>query len=395
MAEQDAQDRNLPASAKKIRRAREQGQVPRSRDLGHFASLSVATLLAFALLPALTAYLQHLVGDGLRFDTRVLETPQASGEHAIGLFMRGLQVVMIVGAVMGSVGVAASLALGGWNFTLKAVSPDFTRMNPISGLGRLFNKQQLVNTLKACLLAGVVGAAGVWYLQSHVADLNGALSAALPTGIAHVASTVGGGLVILLVVLGLWAAVDVPLQKWQFATRLKMSREEVKQEQKESEGNVEVKGKIKAKMRQLARRRMMTAVPKADIVVMNPTHYAVALKYDEEAGGAPRVVAKGTDRLAFRIRDLAVESHVPVLQAPPLARALYAHVELEQEVPAQLFAAVAQVLAWVFQVRRHPTLTIKPPEVSVPDELDPLVNPAAGRPVRPGRRPPKPSAGPA
>jgi flagellar biosynthetic protein FlhB len=392
MADQDAQDRNLPASAKKIRRAREQGQVPRSRDLGHFAALSVGTALAFTLLPTLTQYLLHLVSDGLRFDARVLETPAAAGEHAVDLFLRGFQVVLFIGGAMAAVGVAASLALGGWNFTMKAVSPDFGRMNPVAGIGRLFNKQQLVNTLKACLLAGVVGAAGTWYLNAHVADLNGALSASLPAGIAHVASTVGGGLIILLVVLGLWAAIDVPLQKFQFASRLKMSREEVKQEQKEAEGNVEVKGKMKAKMRQLARRRMMSAVPKADIVVMNPTHYAVALKYDEAAGGAPRVVAKGTDRLAFRIRDLAVESQVPVLQAPPLARALYAHVELEQEVPAQLFAAVAQVLAWVFQVRRHPTLAVRPPEVSVPDELDPLVNPSAGRP---GRRPPRAGAAPA
>ncbi len=385
MADQDAQDRQLPASAKKIRRAREQGQVPRSKDLGHFASLAVATGLAFALAPAFTRYVLALMADGLRFDRTVLVQQGAAGEQAIGLFLRGLQMVVIVGGTMAAVGVGASLALGGWNCTMKAVTPDFGRMNPIAGLGRIINKQQIVNTLKACLLAAAVGSAGVWYLNAHVNDLNGALSASLPAGIVHVANTVGGGLVILLVVLGLWALVDVPLQKRQWLTRLKMTREEVKQEQKESEGNVEVKGKMKAKMRQMARRRMMAAVPKADIVLMNPTHYAVALKYDEEAGGAPRVVAKGTDRLAFRIRDLAVEARVPVLSAPPLARALWAAVELEQEVPAQLFAAVAQVLAWVFQVRRHPTLNVQAPQPSVPDELDPLKNPSLLRPGK-GRR---------
>lgn len=390
MADQDAQDKNLPASAKKLRKAREQGQVPRSRDLGHFAALSVATALAFAAVPWLTKFMLQLLSDGLRFDRRALLAPQVSGEMAIGLFMRGLQVVVVIGLVMGAVGVASSVALGGWNFTMKALHPDFSRMNPLSGLGRLFNKQQLVNTMKSVLLATVVGAAGTMYLNAHVADLNGTLNASLPAGIARVATTVGSGLVMLLVVLGLFALIDVPLQKWQFATRLKMSREEVKQEQKESEGNVEVKGKMKAKMRQMARRRMMSAVPRADIVVMNPTHYAVALKYDEEAGGAPRVVAKGTDRLAMRIRDLAVEARVPVLQAPPLARALYAHVELDQEVPAQLFAAVAQVLAWVFQLRRHPSMNLRPPEVSIPDELDPLKNPLAGRPGR--RRPAAPAA---
>jgi flagellar biosynthetic protein FlhB len=384
MADAGAQDRNLPASAKKLAKARAEGQIPRSRDLGHFASLSVATAVAFAVLPTLSSFLQHLLADGLRFDRRILASPELVGQHAIGLFLRGFQVVLIIGAVMGFVGIAASVALGGWNFTLKAIHPDFSRMNPLPGLARLFNRQQLVNTLKACLLAGAVGTAGVMYLNAHVSDLSGALTASLPAGLEHVATTVGGGLLVLLLVLFVWAAVDVPLQKWQHATRLKMSPQELKQEQKESE-NPEVKSKQKAKMRQMARRRMMTAVPKADIVVMNPTHYAVAIKYDEEAGGAPRVVAKGTDRLAFRIRDLAVDARVPVITAPPLARALYAHCELDQEVPAQLFAAVAQVLAWVFQLRRHPSMNLRPPEVSVPDELDPLKNPLAGKPGR--RRP--------
>lgn len=385
MADQDAQDRNLPASAKKLRKAREQGQVPRSRDLGHFASLAAATGLAFAMAPTLAATLRDLLADGLRFDHTALEHPAAAGDHLVSLVMRGLEVVAIVGAVMAAVGIAASLALGGWNFTTQALRVDFGRMNPVSGLGRLFDKHQLLNALKATVLALLVGLTGAFYLKAHAADLAGALSAPLPTALAHVARTVGTGLALLLVVLALWAAIDVPFQKWSHASKLKMSREEVKQEAKDAEGSQQVKGKIKAKMRQMARRRMMSAVPRADIVVMNPTHYAVALKYDEAAGGAPRVVAKGTDRLAWRIRDLALESRVPVLQAPPLARALYAHVELEQEVPAQLFAAVAQVLAWVFQVRRHPTLDIRPPEVSVPDELDPLKNPAAGRPGR--RRP--------
>ena len=150
-----------------------------------------------------------------------------------------------------------------------------------------------------------------------------------------------------------------------------MTREEAKQEHKDAEGNMEVKGKIKARMREMSRKRMLGAVPAADLVVMNPTHYAVALKYDEAGMGAPRVVAKGKDLLALRIRDIARDAKVPVLQAPPLARALYTHVELDQEVPAALFAAVAQVLAWVYQLRRTPDMALVAPEVQVSPELDP------------------------
>ena len=160
-----------------------------------------------------------------------------------------------------------------------------------------------------------------------------------------------GGLVLLLLALAVFAAVDVPLQRHLQLKRLKMSHQEVKQEHKELEGNPEVKAKIKARMREMAKRRMLAAVPQADLVVMNPTHYAVALKYDDATMAAPRVVAKGADLLAMRIRDLARDAKVPVLQAPPLARALYAHAEIDREVPAALFAAVAQVLAYVYQLR--------------------------------------------
>jgi flagellar biosynthetic protein FlhB len=363
-------DRNLPASARKIRKARAEGNVPRSRDLGHFVAMGLAAALLFTAMPALSRYVQQLLADGLSFDRAAVLSPEVAGQHALRLFTRGLMVVLVAGGLFMAAGVGSNLALGGWNLTMKAVHPNFGRMNPVSGLARLFDRQHLVATLKAVLLAVAVGFAGGLYLQAHFADLGGVLGAALPQGLAQVGATLGGGLLAMLGVLAAWALIDVPWQKKQFLDRLKMTKTEVKQEHKDAEGSGEVKAKMKQKMRELARRRMMKAVPAADIVVMNPTHYAVALKYDQEAAGAPRVVAKGTDRLAMRIRDLAQESGVPVLQAPPLARALYTHVELDAEVPTQLFAAVAQVLAWVYQLRR--TAGIAPPAVHVPPELDPL-----------------------
>jgi flagellar biosynthetic protein FlhB len=390
MAGQDASDRNLPASAKKIRKARQEGNVPRSRDLGHFVAMGLAAALLFTAMPALTSYAQRLMADGLSFDRSIIATPQASGEFAVGLFTRGLMVVMIVGGLFMAAGVASNIVFGGWNMSLKAVSPNFGRMNPIAGLGRLFNAHQLVTVLKASALAIAVGCAGTIYLKNHFSELGGVLTAELHDGLATVGRTLGGGFLAMLGVLAAWALVDVPWQKKQFMDKLKMSREEQKQEHKESEGNAEVKAKIKQKMREMAKRRMMKAVPAADIVVMNPTHYAVALKYDQNAMGAPRVVAKGTDRLAMRIRDLARDAGVPVLEAPPLARALYTHVEIDAEVPAMLFAAVAQVLAWVYQLRAAPASNLRAPDVHVPPELDPLT----GGPAKPKRRraPPRAAA---
>jgi flagellar biosynthesis protein FlhB len=206
------------------------------------------------------------------------------------------------------------------------------------------------------------------------------LAMPLPAALASGAGILQTGVFLLCALLAVFALIDAPLQREMLMRRLRMSKEEVKKEYKETEGNAEIKGKIKQRMREMANRRMMAAVPKADLVVMNPNHFAVALKYDETAMGAPRVVAKGTDLLALRIRDLARESKVPVLQAPPLARALYAHTEIDQEIPARLFSAVAQVLAWVYQLRDAMAAgrphNADAPTPEVPADMDPF-NPSS------------------
>ena len=219
-----------------------------------------------------------------------------------------------------------------------------------------------------------------FYLRSHVDAFAGVLAMPLPAAISAAAQVLLGGLGLLLLALAAFAMVDVPLQRHLHAQRLKMSHQELKQENKELEGNAEVKSKVRARMREMTKRRMMAAVPKADLVVMNPTHYAVALKYDEGSMTAPRVVAKGADLLALKIRDTAEGAKVPVLQSPVLARALYAHAELDREIPAALFAAVAQVLAYVYQLRaslRHGGASPgELPAIDVPVELDPHHRPA-------------------
>jgi flagellar biosynthetic protein FlhB len=370
-----AQDRHLPASPRKIQKAREDGQVARARDLGHFGAIAAGGALLVTLAPAFTGWLKELIAHSLRFDARSLAGSTPMLERLGDAVWRMLLPVLAIGGTLALVALAAGVLSGGWNWTWKPLAPKFDKLDPLSGLGRVFSKQQLGETLKACLLALVLGTLGTLWLRSHAQDFVATLALPLPAAIGQGAATLQSGLVLLVIALAVFALVDVPLQRHRLLERLKMSHQEMKEELRQLEGNVEVKSKMRARMREVVQRRMLAAVPKADIVVMNPTHYAVALKYDDATMNAPRVVAKGADLLALKIRDVAQEAKVPVLQAPPLARALYAHTEIDQEVPAALFAAVAQVLAWVYQLRAamagQGAMPAELPPLPVPVELDP------------------------
>ena len=370
-----AQNKHLPASQRKIEKAREDGQVARSRDLGHFAAVAAAGALFAAMAPELAGGLKNILVAGLQFDARTLAEPNAMATRLGELALRMLWIVLPLGSVMAVAALAAGVASGGWNWTFKPMLPSFGKLNPVAGLGRMVSKQQLGDTLKACLLILVLGTIGALYLRTRLPAFAATLDLPLPAALAHTTSTLQDGLILLAAALAVFALVDVPLQRKWLQDRLKMSHQEVKEEYKQLEGNVEVKGKMKALMRERVKRRMLAAVPKADIVVMNPTHYAVALKYSDGRAAAPVVVAKGADAIAEKIRELAKEHTVPLLSAPPLARALYRHVEIGAEIPAALYTAVAQVLAYVFQLRRwsegrapHPNA---PREIEVPVELDP------------------------
>jgi flagellar biosynthetic protein FlhB len=375
MANDNGSDRNLPASQRKLQKAREDGQVARSRDLGHFAAIAAGVALLVAMAPKLTGWLQNLLAEGLRFDRAASTNPELMTERLSALGLKLLWVLVPFGGVMAFVAIAGAVLIGGWTWTFKPLAPKFDKLNPITGLPRMFSKQQLLDAVKACFLALVLGIVGAFYLKSHIETFGGVIAMPLPAALQQVGDTVLGGLLLLLLALALFAAIDAPLQRHMHASRLKMSHQEMKQEHKEIEGNAEVKSKIKVRMREMSRQRMMAAVPKADLVVMNPTHYAVALKYDDTKMAAPRVVAKGADLLAMSIRDTAKGAKVPVLQAPVLARALYAHADIDREIPAALFAAVAQVLAYVYQLRAalagHSPMPGELPALHVPPELDP------------------------
>ncbi len=349
----DAQDRRLPATERRLRRARTEGQVARSRDLAHLAAVGTVVALLLGLAPWLLHTLQRAVAGGLRFDAAVLGDPQSMLQRlaqgsagALGLVL-GLGLLLILAAV------AAAALSGGWNFTLQALAPKPDKLNPVTGLGRLLSRQQVGDALKACALALVIGVVGLLYLRGRLDQFAAVLGLPVPLALARAARLLGEGLLWLLLTLAAFALVDVPLQRHLHAKRLRMTTQEFKQEQREVEGSAEIKSRQRSRMRELATRRMLAAVPRADLVVMNPSHYAVALRYDDARMNAPTVVAKGADLIALRIRDAAQAAAVPVLRAPPLARALYAHAELDRPVPQALFTAVAQVLAHVYALRAH------------------------------------------
>ena len=375
MADADSQNRNLPASQRKLQEARADGQVPRSRDLGHFAALAAGGLGLAASLPTASGWLQHVLANALRLGPGAAADPTLMTLQLAQWAQVLLWVVLPVGALMSAVGLAASVGLGGWNWTLKPLMPNFGKLNPLTGLPRMFSQSQLFDAFKASGLALLLGTIGALYLRAHAGSFTALLALPLPAALGQASQTVLGGVLFLVLALALFAAIDAPLQRHWHAQRLKMSTQEARQEHKETEGNPEVKNRIKARMREIGNRRMLAAVPKADLVVMNPTHYAVALKYEENRMRAPTVVAKGADLMALRIRDAARGAAVPVLESPALARALFTHAEIDREVPAALFAAVAQVLAYVYQLRAslagQGAAPGALPVLDVPAELDP------------------------
>lgn len=379
--EDSSQDRRLPASQRKLQKAREEGQTPRSRDLGHLAVLGGGALVLAVLLPGAFARLKDMLAASLRFDAGSLASGQMA-ERSVQLLVPALSAWLPVALAVALASLLAAVAVGGWVLSGKPLMPQFSRISPLQGLQRLLSLQQLAETAKLLVLVLLLTGLGGLYVAQQLQPLSTLVLRPLPGALQGVTQLLTQGLGWLLLVLLAVALADMPLQRFMHRRQLRMSHEEVKQEFKELEGNPQTRNRIRQRQREMAQRSSVKAVPKADLVVMNPTHYAVALRYDERSMAAPRVVSKGADLLALRIRDIAREAKVPVLQAPMLARALYAHAELDREVPSSLYTAVAQVLAYVYQLKA--SLRGELPEPApfaapeVPPELDPL-NPAARR----------------
>ena len=347
------QEKTERATPKREREARERGEVPRSRELASAAAVGIAVITLIATAGSLGAGAMQWMRASLSFDAAALHDPTVMIDRFGGLATQALwwMAPLLFAAVFAAL--IGPLALGGWNLSAKALVPDFGRSNPVKGIGRMFSSQAGVELLKALLKSTVLGAIAVMYIAGRSSELEALGREALQPALAHAMDLAIGCLIWLCGGLVLIALIDAPWQLWSHAKKLKMSRQEVREEHKQSEGSPEVKGRIRRLQQEIANRRMMEKLPTADVVIVNPTHYAVALKYEPGKMRAPRVIAKGADLIALAIRDKAREHKIPLVSAPPLARALYRNAELDQEIPATLYAAVAQVLTYIHQLRQQ------------------------------------------
>ena len=365
---ESAAERTEQATPKRLEEARKKGQVPRSVDL----STATVCISAAAAIYTLGKMVAGQFADYMR-DALSLSPAVVMSEDAIwpALTDAGSRAILMMLPILGATFVAAlaaPIAIGGWNFSGKAMAPQFSRLNPASGIGRMFSARSFMELGKGLAKVSVIGLIAWVLLKVLTPQLMGLTSEPVNNAIAHSAQLTGYSLLILVCGLAVIAAVDVPFQLWQHSKDLRMTKEEVKEEYKESEGSPETRGRIREAQRALSRGRMLQDVPTADVIVTNPTHFSVALRYDENKNRAPVVVAKGTDLLAAKIREIAMENSVPIVEAPPLARALYRSVEIGQEVPAALYVTVAQVLTYVFQLRAARERGAAPPAAPKFDE---------------------------
>lgn len=374
MADDNDLERTEPASPRRLEKAREEGQVARSQELTTFILLIAASSSLWVIGSIIIQKLSAVLESGLRMEQEVAFNPALLLPRLFQLALDGLLAIAPLLGWLVIIALVAPMLLSGWLFSSKALFPDLKRLNPANGLKRIFSSRGLIELVKAIAKVMVIGGVAAGIIWSHKQDVLDLVGMPLDTSLISMSRLIGLTFILIVGAMLLIVVIDVPFQIWNHARQLRMSREDLRKEAKEDEGDPQVKGRIRNMQRQIARRRMMAEVPKADVVVTNPTHYAVALKYQDRSMRAPKVVAKGTQLIAARIRELADEHHIPVLEVPPLARALYHHVELDTEIPETLYTAVAHVLAYIFQLKRYQTTGGIAPqlssEIAVPEEMD-------------------------
>ena len=354
MAEENdnSQEKTEEPTPRRLEKAREDGQTARSKEL---ATMSVLLAGAGGLLMfggSLGAALESIMIDAFTieraaiYDTRHMSVQLILSAKAAAFALSPILIMLLIAAIAGSIGI------GGLLFSAKAIAPKANRMNPIKGLGRMFSMRSLIELVKAIAKVALVLAVAILILNLRTDNLLSIAEQPIVPAMAHVVWTLAWSFFFLSCATIIIALIDVPFQIYDHQKKLRMTKQEVKDEYKDSEGKPEVKGKIRQLQREMAQRRMMQDVPTADVVITNPTHYAVALKYDQMSMGAPVVVAKGADEIAFKIMEIARENKVEILRTPPLTRAVYHNSDIGQEIPDGLYMAIAQVLAYVFQLRQ-------------------------------------------
>jgi flagellar biosynthetic protein FlhB len=374
MAEESGQEKTEQPSAKRLNDSRMKGQVPRSREFTTVIVLIASAVAMFFIGESVIASVADVMKTSFSLTRRELFDTQAMSHH----FLNAVETVAFDVGVFLAITVLAALiapaAIGGWNFSTQAMGVKLEKMDPLKGLKRIFGPQGLIELAKALgkfLLVGVLSTLILWSLRDQLLTLGmqevNVAMASLGYLTLWVFLAISSSLILI-------ALIDVPFQHWNHIRQLKMTKQEVRDESKETDGNPEVKGRIRRLQIELSQQRMMSDVPKADVIITNPTHYAIALQYEQSGSGAPIVLAKGTDIIAQQIRTVGEANEVPVLSAPPLTRAIYFSTEIGDEIPSGLYIAVAQVLAFVFQLRRYKTRGGNKPHIDtedlpIPDDL--------------------------
>ncbi|MBU2407738.1 MAG: EscU/YscU/HrcU family type III secretion system export apparatus switch protein, partial [Gammaproteobacteria bacterium] len=329
-----SQDRQLPATQRKLDQARRDGQAARSKDLSHLAVLGTGSVALLLLAPSAFEQFRSTLAQALVFNAGTVSDPAEMLHRLAKLVGLGLIGCIAFAAIVTAATVISTVAAGGWVASTKAIMPDLKRLNPLSGIGNLLSKQQFTNVAKLVFMSALLGAVAWNFVAGSIDTVVRMVLQPSPSALVTLGDWLVSGMSLMLLVIVAAAVIDVPLQGFFHRAKLRMSHQEVKQEHKESDGNPLMKGKQRSNAREIAQRASITAVPRADFVLMNPTHYAVAMRYDETSMNAPQVISKGADLLAMKIREIANEHGIPVVQSPMLARDLFAHAEIDQPIPS-------------------------------------------------------------
>lgn len=373
MAEESDQEKTEEPTNKRLEDAQKKGQIARSRELNTFVMLMTSAAMFLMFGEQMGDSLIKMMRSHFQLSRETIFDPAGAIIHFKQIMFDGVMLIAPFAVVMVVAAIIAPLALGGWVFSWDAVAPKLEKMDPIKGIPRLFAVHGLIELVKALLKFLLIFVVALILYRHFLDELMGLGDEALAQSVRHGLKIINDCFLILSASLILVVAFDVPYQLWEHSKKLKMTLQEIKDEMKESEGSPEVKGRLRRMQMEMAHHRMMTEVPKADVIVTNPSHYAVALTYDRNSNGAPKCVAKGVDLMAAQIRNLALSAEVPLFASPPLARALYYSTELDKEIPKGLYLAVAQVLAYIYQLKTarqyHWDEPLPPVNIPVPDEF--------------------------
>ncbi|MBI0157118.1 flagellar biosynthesis protein FlhB [Gilliamella sp. M0364] len=372
MADDSDLDKSEQPTDSKLKKAKEKGQIPRSRELTSLIILLVGIMLFWIMGTHFVSKLKAIIQQAMLVAHRTDDDKQIIF-NLINLLTTGFWAILPIFVGLVIVAIIAPLSVGGLLFSLQSIKPNLGKLNPISGFKRLFSLRIFSELFKSILKVVLIAFAAALFLIHQFPNMLALPSMYLNNALSQVMQLLIYASLLIVLALIPMVGFDIFYQIWSNLKKLKMSKQEVKDEFKEQEGNPQIKGRIRQMQQAIARRRMMKDVPKANVIVTNPTHYAVALQYDEKTMSAPKILAKGTDNIASKIKQIAQEHQIPQLEAPPLARALYRHGEIGKSIPAELYAAVAQILAWVYQLKRWHRYggekPLKPTNLSIPESL--------------------------